>query len=245
MTHETGGVPDRPGGDAESALESAARHLRATPCPIRGLSARDRDLLEGRQARDLLAWACESGCLIEAADYVGQAQRGGEEHRVWPAGDGRRVAKATYPGRYGFTVVAGAATGWLPSLTKALPLEYLERLLLQNQVFGDQVELRGVSVESEKPVILTTQPALVGRPPQLADVAAFLTRLWFRPLAGLHLGNPGALAFYRDLDELAVFDAHPVNFVQDTHGVVLPIDLILVRADAALQAAIEPFLAQA
>ena len=60
----------------------------------------------------------------------------------------------------------------------------------------------------------------------------------FRPLPGLHLGNPGALAFYRDLDELAVFDAHPANSVRDTEGVLLPIDLILVRAEPPLQAAL-------
>jgi hypothetical protein len=144
MTHETGGVPDRPGGDAESALESA----------------------------------------------------------------------------------------------------YLDRLLLQNEVFGDQIELLGVAVENGKPVVLTAQPAMIGQPPGFAEITAFLTRLWFRPLTGLHLGNPGALAFYRDLDELAVFDAHPANFVQGTQGVVLPIDLVLVRADAALQEAIKPSLVE-
>ena len=61
---------------------------------------------------------------------------------------------------------------------------------------------------------------------------------WFQLLLGLSLGNPGALAFYRDLDEIAVFDAHPGNFVKDTNGVVLPIDLILLRADQSLQAAL-------
>lgn len=160
------------------------------------------------------------------------------------AGRGRKVGgESNLPGPVRIHRRGGRATGGLPGLTKALPLEYLERVLLQNEVFGDQMELRGVSVESEKPVILTTQPALIGQPPQLADIAAFFARLWFRPLAGLHLGHPGALAFYRDLDELAVFDAHPPNFVQDTQGIVLPIDLILVRADAALQQALEPFLA--
>ena len=67
--------------------------------------------------------------------------------------------------------------------------------------------------------------------------------LWFQPLTGLHLGNPGALAFYRDLDEVAAFDAHPANFVTDQAGVVLPIDLILVQADKALQAALSRYLA--
>ena len=196
MTHETGGVPDRPGGDAEGALASAARHLRATPYPVRGVSTRDRQTLEGRQARDLLAWARESGRLIESASYVARACRGGEEHRVWPAPDGRRVEKATYPGCFGFTVLTSLAAGGLPDLVKGLPLEYLERLLLQNEIFGDEIELQGVAVEDGKAVILTSQPALVGHPPTFSDITAFLSRLWFRPLPWLHLGNPGALAFY-------------------------------------------------
>jgi hypothetical protein len=127
-------------------------------------------------------------------------------------------------------------------LAKGLPLEYLERLLLQNEIFGDEIELQGVAVEDGKAVIPTSQPALVGQPPAFSDITAFLSRLWFRPLPGLHLGNPGALAFYRDLDELAVFDAHPANFVQDTAGVILPIDLILVRADPPLQEALKAFM---
>jgi hypothetical protein len=61
-------------------------------------------------------------------------------------------------------------------------------------------------------------------------------------LHNLHLGRPGALAFYRDLDEVAAFDAHPGNFVKDTQGIVLPIYLILLRADDALQHALAPFL---
>jgi len=44
------------------------------------------------------------------------------------------------------------------------------------------------------------------------------------------------------LDEVAAFDAHPGNFVKDAQGVVLPIDLILLHADDALQRAFAPFL---
>ena len=70
----------------------------------------------------------------------------------------------------------------------------------------------------------------------------FMSKLWFQPLRGLALGRPGALAFYRDLDEVAAFDAHPGNFVKDENGVVLPIDLVLLRASDELQEAFKPFL---
>jgi len=79
---------------------------------------------------------------------------------------------------------------------------------------------------------------MLGGPVSAEEMTAFMGKLWFKPLAGLSLGRPGALAFYRDFDETAAFDAHPGNFVKDDNGVVLPIDLILLRADGPLQKAL-------
>ena len=58
-------------------------------------------------------------------------------------------------------------------------------------------------------------------------------------LDGVEIGHPGALSFYRDLDQLAVFDAHPANVLKDRVGVILPIDLILVEAEDELAAQLE------
>jgi hypothetical protein len=118
----------------------------------------------------------------------------------------------------------------------------VERQLLQNSLFGDLTALEGIACEEEGVVILTSQPNVTGDAVGRDDLLQFMKRLWFQPLRGLSLGNPGALAFYRDLDEIAVFDAHPANFVKDREGVVLPIDLILLQADAALQNALKTYL---
>ncbi len=96
--------------------------------------------------------------------------RGGEEHRVWPAPDNTRYWKATYPGCAGFTVISIEDIGGPPDLTTALPLEYLERLLLQNQLFGDEIRLEGVAVEGGKTVIITSQPVLIGEPANEEDI---------------------------------------------------------------------------
>jgi hypothetical protein len=125
-----------------------------------------------------------------------------------------------------------------PDLVAATPLEYLERLLLQNTLFGDGIELAGVATEANGLVIVTSQPNVTGGAVTREEIIEFMRRLWFQPLHGLSLSNPGALAFYRDLDEVAAFDAHPANFVKDQDGIILPIDLILVRADPGLQAAL-------
>ncbi len=157
-------------------------------------------------------------------------------------GDRTRHFKVTHPGRCGFTVVSGEETGFQAELTGALPLEYLERLLLQNSLYGDRITLEGVAQEGNQLVIVTSQPTLLGGPVSHSEMLAFMAKLWFHPLHGLSLGRPGALAFYRDLDETAAFDAHPGNFVKDDNGVVLPIDLILVRADEPLQKALQAHL---
>ena len=152
----------------------------------------------------------------------------------------QRYFKATHAGRFGFAIIA------LPDgtveLTGGTPLEYLERLLLQNSLFGDRIRLEGVAMESGKTVVLTSQPNVAGQAVTTDDMLAFMAKLWFQPLRGLSLGRPGALAFYRDLDEVAAFDAHPGNFVKDDNGVVLPIDLVMVRADDELQKALKPHL---
>jgi hypothetical protein len=168
---------------------------------------------------------------------------GGEEHRIATPGDRSRYWKATHPGRCGFTVICGEETGGEPELTNALPLEYFERLLLQNNIFSDDVRLEGIALENRKLVLVTSQRAILGSDVTAEEMTAFMQKVWFAPLHGLSLGRPGSLAFYRDLDEIAAFDAHPGNFVKDDNGVVLPIDLVLVRAGDELQKAFARFLA--
>jgi hypothetical protein len=240
MPHEVANLPDRPEGDAESALESAARVLRASPRPAGAAAARGREILRGRQERDLLAWAREEGCLIDCGTYLPRIEDAGEEHRVWLDVPTQRYFKTTHVGRFGFSVVAlddGTA-----ELTGATPLEYLERLLLQNSLFNDHICLEGVAVENGGTVLLASQPNISGTEVSTEEMLTFMGKLWFKPLRGFSLGRLGALAFYRDLDEVAAFDAHPGNFVKDDNGVVLPIDLILLRADNALQQTFAPHL---
>ena len=239
MSYETGNLSDGPEGDAPSALESAARHLRATPPPAGSSPLRSREVFRRRQERDLLAWAEQSRRLIAPSDYLSLICDAGEEHRVWVPGDQSRHFKVTHPGRCGFAVVSGAETGFEAELTGALPLEYLERLLPQNSLFGDRMALEGVAEEGGKLVVITSQPTMLGGPVTQAEMLTFMRKLWFQPLTGLTLGRPGALSFYRDLDEVAAFDAHPGNFVKDEDGYVLPIDLLLVRADEPLQKALQ------
>lgn len=140
-----------------SALQSAASFLGGTPSAGRGTPAGQRTLLRGRQERDLELWAKEAGCWLDPAKALCGFAPGGEEHRI------RRgvsfYAKATHPGRYGFTVIAANGEA---ALVHALPGEYLQRLLLANRVFDDDIRLVGVVREAAGMALITSQPTIVG-----------------------------------------------------------------------------------
>jgi Serine/Threonine/Tyrosine Kinase found in polyvalent proteins len=221
-------------GNTESPLQSAARICGIPDGPAGAPPAGQREIFRGRQERDLEAWAKESGCWLNAREALLGFVHGGEEHRVIPNRD--LYAKATHAGRYGFTVIAHNSQ---PTLTNALPGEYLNRLLLSNRVFDDSVQLTGVTREAGGLVILTTQPTIVGEPATSAEMQAYFASRRFDLLPGFCAGYRGSLSFYRDLDQVAVFDAHPANFLRDGNGVILPIDGVVVQADDALAALLE------
>lgn len=221
-------------GDAESPLQSAARFLGGTACPDGPASSSQRRILQGRQERDLEIWARESGRWLDAAEALEGFIRGGEEHRVLPGDDVFR--KATYPGKYGFTVIAALNA---PTLTHALPAEYLNRLVLSNRLFDDEVKLVGVARGAEGLVVLTTQPTIVGAAATGGEMLEFFASRRFDHLPGFCAGHKGSLSFYRDLDQVAVFDAHPANFIRDRRGIILPIDGVVVQADDELAAVLD------
>jgi hypothetical protein len=233
LSHESHREPELR-GDAESPLQSAARFLGRTASAGGEASSGQRRILQGRQERDLEAWARESGCWLDAGKVLSDFVRGGEEHRIC-RGD-NLYRKATYPGRYGFTVIAAMGE---PTLTHALPGEYLNRLLLSNRVFDDEVKLIGVAQEAEGIVILTTQPTIVGEAATKDEMADFFACRRFDLLPGFCAGYKGSLSFYRDLDQVAVFDAHPANYIRDHRGIVFPIDGVLVEAGDVLTALLE------
>ena len=169
--------------------------------------------------------------------WLSGLEPGGQEHRVLDLDP--HYLKATYPGQYGFTVIAGPV---YPGLAAATPAEYLTRLHIGNEAFGDDWRLEGAGLENGKLVVFTSQPTVVGEAAAPTDIIAFMERRRLMLLNGFALGHPGALSFYRHLDQLAAFDAHPANVLKDEAGVILPIDLILVHAGNVLAAQLETAL---
>ncbi len=129
-----------------------------------------------------------------------------------------------------------------PTLTHALPAEYLHRLKVSNRVFDDTAGLEGATREEGALVIITSQPTIVGEGATEQEMIAFFAALRFCLIPGFSAGYRGALSFYRDLDQVAVFDAHPANFLKDRNGMILPIDGVVVECDDALAAQVEGLL---
>ena len=123
---------------------------------------------------------------------------------------------------------------WKPKVRDRRDACPTERLRLSNAHFGDDVRLEGITREGGALTIFTSQPTVVGEAAPPDEIIAFMEQRRLRRLDGLARGHEGALCFYRDPDQLAVFDAHSANVLKDERGVILPIDLITLVAGDTL-----------
>ena len=110
--------------------------------------------------------------------------------------------------------------GWAPFLDKqgalgickALPLEYLRRLELQNELFGDQVRVIGLTAANR---FVTIQPTLRGGEPGELEIRDVLLLAGWRRVP-IHLQNlPAQLmgsAWWQDEEGLVLIDAqNPIS----------------------------------
>ncbi len=180
--------------------------------------------------RRLVRWAEENGCFFENLQPLKQ---GGREHDLIFMENGACWLKFTKPAAAGYVV---SFESRMPALEPALPLEYLERLMLQNEIFADNVTFVGVAGTRLLPRILTRQPHLSGEGASPGEIVSMMVEgLGFRLLDSRYsVGYADSLAFVRD--DVAVFDLRPANVVRTPDGVMVPIDAIPARLDAAARA---------
>ena len=144
----------------------------------------------------------------------------GYEHCVWFPRDGEqpaRVLKATF----------GNCFGHLPDGTEGTPAGYLQRLILQNQVFGDDIRLE--SFCETRPGVyqtITSQPAVEGRPAEQEEINAFFTQAGFQ----LSLFR-GRQVWYRMSDGIACSDTHGGNLLMNRENRLIAIDVPAMYAD--------------
>lgn len=197
----------------------------------------------GRQKACLQEWADRLGLLLEPAEILPKLRRGGQEHDYFLDEARDRCVKVTRNGVFGLT--PGIELALVPSdqdarrfhLWEATPWAYLDRLRLQNLLTPGLNELEGVIDQGDDLAICMSQPRLelhAVTQPEIDD--------WFAKLGFSRVANAG---FYREEDNLGVFDAHDQNVVRRAPGSedLIPFDVIPVQPDGGFLQFIEDTLA--
>ncbi len=180
--------------------------------------------------RRLVRWAEEAGCYFEGLQPL---KEGGREHDLTFIEESRTWLKFTKPAAAGYVISFDFG---VPRLEPALPLEYLERLQLQNEIFADGVSFVGVAGDRNRARIVTRQPHIRGEHATPDEIVLLMTEeLGFRLLPErFSVGYAHSLAFVRE--DVAVFDLRPANVVRTDEGLIVPIDAIPFRLDAGARA---------
>jgi hypothetical protein len=203
--------------DACRTLESAADFTRGGGSPTPGHDADHASRSKGIEAEQkrLLEWAKRNGKLSRSRRLPPPFAHGGE-HDVFFQKRTQRYLKATRPDRHkGYGIALGSFTHG------ATPSEYLDRLVLQNRIFNDDVRLERIVERGGKPIIISSQPFIKGTEPVQAALDELMLSKGYEVLA------TGA---YYDFDAgLLVFDLFPRNAILAADGQIYPIDAVIQR----------------
>jgi Serine/Threonine/Tyrosine Kinase found in polyvalent proteins len=193
--------------------------------------------LAWQEAR-LREWADRLGLLLNAEEITPFLDRGGQEHEILKQDE--RVLKVTRNGVFGLSpgielaLVSSAQDARRFHLWEASPVEYLERLHLQNLLVPGLNRLEGIIHQSNGDLaIVTSQPRFEIIPVSVPEIDAWFTALGFEKITDS--------AYYRREDNLGVFDAHDKNLVRAGDDLV-PFDVIPCHPAGGFLAFIEATL---
>ncbi|HSJ01305.1 MAG TPA: hypothetical protein VK956_02580, partial [Verrucomicrobium sp.] len=114
---------------------------------------------------------------------------------------------------------------------QAMPLEYLERWIASNEIFGDDVILRSVIRWQDGQVSFSiSQPQYPGEPATPAELDRYFEQSGWTRIRSMESHS----IFYNYAYEILALDAAPRNCYLSEHG-LQPFDVILCRPSADLE----------
>ena len=228
---------DQRGTDGADLIVAALDFLRGVH-ETGGISSGPPTL--ARQKEDLRQWADRLGLLLNSELITPRLTRGGQEHDFFQ--EGERVFKVTRNGVFGLSpgielaLVSSAQDARRFHLWEASPLEYLERLHLQNLLVPGLNAFEGLIVQpGDEMAIVTSQPRFDIVPVNTGEID-----MWFASLGFVKITDA---AYYRAEDNLGVFDAHDKNLVRAAEDVLVPFDVIPCHPAGGFLAFIEEAIA--
>lgn len=170
----------------------------------------------------------EAGRLAFLYEGLEPSVEGGREHDLTFDSVTGTVLKFTKPSSAAFVV---EFMGRKPRIMNADPLEYLDRLVLHNEIFGDFTSFVGIGGYPNHRRIITRQIAVKGREARWEEIVKLMVEdLGFTKLRhNFGIGYEDSYAFVRD--DVAVFDMRPANLFTTETGDVIAVDSIPVRLD--------------
>ncbi|MEZ5303513.1 MAG: hypothetical protein R3F11_23155 [Verrucomicrobiales bacterium] len=213
--------------DSSDSLESALdlfggghRAIRAEP-PSAALRANRHSIQEQFER----ASTSQAIGVFDRSRFGAFLDSGGE-HEVYLAEDISvpdrwRVYKKTHPDHAGQTAraVARIDGGIRVASDDATPAEYLERLILHNKIFGDEIRLEGLLQEGSSLSIVTSQPYIKGLIPERSEVDDLLAGSGFRRM------QDGF--WFSQERQVGIVDTKPANFIRSDDGAIHPIDVVI------------------
>jgi hypothetical protein len=214
-----------PQPNRDRTLEDVRSDFAGRVCPGGPYGEIDEWSLYDESFRRLVAWAIDCECFFEGLRPL---KEGGREHDLTFDPASATWLKFTKSSCAGYVVSFELGS---PALEPALPQEYFDRLLLQNEIFADRVTFVGIAGEPGNPQIITRQPDIPGIAASEEAIIRMMTaELGFALLSSRYsVGYQNSLAFIRD--DVAVFDLRPANVVETPEGLIIPIDAIPCRLD--------------
>ena len=234
-------APHFPGDDGEDRVVAALHHLRDV---LSGGGKSHWEANTSRQKACLTEWAKDLGLYLDPDAILPLLKKGGQEHDYFYQGEHERCVKVTREAVFGLTpgidlaLVAANQDARRFQLWEASPVQYLERLRLQNLITPGLNRLEGVFHQNEDLAIVISQPRF-----DLNYVTQTEIDTWFETQDFNIITKS---AYYRAEDNLAIFDAHDRNIVRSTldPSILIPFDIIPVQPDGGFLTFIEDTLAE-